>query len=105
MANRKTAIKLTKRVLDATRCPETGQIFLRDADIPGFGVRLTRSGKTFILEKRIHGQVRRITLGACGPLTLEQARERAIGLTHEIIQGHDPDKSGKRSDRNRPGEH
>jgi integrase len=90
MANRKTAIKLTKRVLDATRCPDTGQIFLRDADIPGFGVRLTKSGKTFILEKRIHGQMRRITIGAYGPLTLEKARERAIGLTHDIIQGRDP---------------
>ena len=47
MANRKTAIKLTKRLLDATRSPETGQIFLRDAEIPGFGVRLTKRGKTF----------------------------------------------------------
>jgi hypothetical protein len=77
MANRKTSVKLTKRVLDAAHCPETGQIFLRDADIPSFGVRLTKSGKTFILEKRIHGQMRRITIGAYGPLTLEQARERS----------------------------
>jgi integrase len=77
-------------MLDATPCPETGQIFLRDTDIPGFGVRLTKSGKTFVLEKRIHGPMRRITIGAYGPLSLEQARERAIGLTHEIIQGHDP---------------
>jgi integrase len=90
MANRKTAIKLTKRVIDATRSPETGQVFLRDADIPGFGVRLTKTTKVFILEKRIHGQMRRITIGTYGPLTLEQARERAIGLTHEIIQGRDP---------------
>jgi integrase len=90
MANRKTAIKLTKRVIDATRSPASGQIFLRDADIPGFGVRLTKAGKVFILEKRIQGRMRRITIGAYGPLTLEQARERAIGLTHEIIQGRDP---------------
>lgn len=90
MANRKTAIKLTKRVIDGTRCPTTGQAFLRDADIPGFGVRLTKTGKVFILEKRILGQMRRITIGAYGPLTLEQARERAIGMTHAIIQGDDP---------------
>jgi integrase len=90
MANRSTAIKLTKRVVDATPCPTTGQVFLRDADIPGFGVRLTRGGKVFILEKRIHGRMRRLTIGAYGPLTLEQARERAIALTHEILEGHDP---------------
>jgi integrase len=90
MANRKTALKLTKRTLDATHCPETGQVFLRDADLPGFGVRLTKSGKVFILEKRIHGRMRRLTIGAYGPLTLEQAREKALALTHAILEGHDP---------------
>jgi hypothetical protein len=90
MANRKTAIKLTKRTLDATPCPIIGQVFLRDADIPGFGVRLTKSGKVFILEKRIQGRMRRVTIGAYGPLTMEQAREKALALTHEIIEGHDP---------------
>lgn len=90
MANRKTAIKLTKRTLDATPCPIVGQVFLRDADIPGFGVRLTKSGKVFILEKRIQGRMRRVTIGAYGPLTMEQAREKALALTHEIIEGHNP---------------
>jgi len=68
MANRKTALKLTKRTLDATPCPEMGQVFLRDTEIPGFGLRLTKSGKAFILEKRIHGRMRRLTIGAYGPL-------------------------------------
>jgi len=90
MANRKTAIRLTKRTLDATSCPKIGQVFLRDADIPGFGVRLTKSGKVFILEKRIQGRMRRLTIGAFGPLTLEQARDKALVLTHEILEGHDP---------------
>src|SRR5919198_3796093 len=90
MANRTTAVKLTKRLIDATPCPTTGQVFIRDADIPGFGVRLTRSGKVFILEKRIQGRMRRLTIAAYGPLTLEQARARAIALTGEILAGHNP---------------
>jgi integrase len=90
MANRKTAIKLTKRVLDATRCPTKGREFLRDADLPGFGVRLTKRDKVFILEKRVRGRMRRLTIGAYGALTLEQARARALALTGEIIDGQDP---------------
>ena len=90
MANRKTALKLNKRVIDATPCPTMGQVFLRDKDIPGFGMRLTRSGKTFVLEKRVQGRMRRMTIGAYGPLTLEQAREKALALIGEIIEGHDP---------------
>ena len=90
MANRTTAIKLTKRVLDATPCPAEGQVFLRDADLPGFAVRLTNGGKVFILEKRIQGRMRRITIGPYGPMTLEQGRARAVALTHEINDGHDP---------------
>ena len=90
MANRKTAIKLTERTLDATPCPKAGQVFLRDADMPGFGVRLTKSGKGFILEKRVQGRMRRLTIGAYDPLTLEQAREKALALTHDILEGHDP---------------
>jgi integrase len=90
MANRKTALKLAKRVIDATPCPTMGQVFLRDKDIPGFGMRLTRSGKTFVLEKRVQGRMRRMTIGAYGPLTLEQAREKALALIGEIIEGHDP---------------
>jgi integrase len=90
MANRKTAIKITKRALDAIPCPKAGQIFVRDADMPGFGVRLTKSSKVFILEKRVQGRMRRLTIGAYGPLTLEQAREKALGLTHDILEGYDP---------------
>jgi hypothetical protein len=67
MANRTTAIKLTKRVLDATPCPAERQVFLRDADLPGFAVRLTNGGKVFILEKRIHGRMRRMTIGPTAP--------------------------------------
>ncbi|WP_447974207.1 tyrosine-type recombinase/integrase [Nitrospira sp. Kam-Ns4a] len=82
--------KLTKRVIEQTPCPTTGQVFVRDTELPGFAVRLTPGAKTFILEKRIHGQVRRITLGRYGVLTVEQARAEAIKKTAEIVAGGDP---------------
>jgi integrase len=82
--------KLTKRVIEQTPCPSTGQIFLRDTALKGFAVRLTPGAKTFVLEKRIHGRVRRITLGRYGVLTVEQARAEAIKKAAEIVAGGDP---------------
>ena len=61
-------VKLTKRLIDAVAPPENGgQIFLRDVALQGFGLRVTRGAKSFILERRIHGRMRRITLGSMAP--------------------------------------
>lgn len=82
--------KLTKRIIDSTESPESGQVFLRDDEISGFGLRFTRGSKTFILEKRIHGRMRRMTIGPYGPLTLDQARAEANVLIGRIAKGEDP---------------
>lgn len=82
--------RLTKRLIDRTPCPNEGQLFLRETELPGFGIRLTKHRKTFILEKRIHGRMRRLTLGSYGPLTVEQARQQAQTYIAEILQGGDP---------------
>ena len=89
--------KLTKRLIDATETPETGQRFLRDTELPGFALRLTRGSKSFIIEKRIHGRPRRFTLGPYGPLTLEAARQQARAKIGEIAEGEDP--AGARQER------
>ncbi len=82
--------RLTKRLIDHTRCPEYGQVFLRDDELSGFAIRLTKGQKSFILEKRINGRVRRQTIGPYGPLTLDQARQRAKMLIGRIAAGEDP---------------
>lgn len=82
--------KSTKRIIDATPCPERGQVFLRDDEIPGFALRLTPGSKTFVLEKRIHGRMRRISIGPFGPLTAEQARTIANEYVGRIAKGEDP---------------
>lgn len=83
-------MKLTKKLIDATRPPASGQAFLRDDSLRGFAVRITNGSKSFILEKEIHGKVRRFTLGRCGVLTLEQARKLAQEQLVEIARGNDP---------------
>lgn len=96
-------MKLTKTVVDrcsipsptppATKC----QVFLRDDAMRGFALRITSGGvKTFILEKRIKGKVKRITLGRYPDLTAEQARRQAQKMLGEIATGLDPVAKAKR---------
>ncbi len=85
-----TMPKLTKRALDLAKHPTEGQVFLRDAELRGFAVRITPGSKTFVLEKEIHGRVRRLTLGRYGPMTLDQARQLAQKRMVEINEGRDP---------------
>jgi integrase len=65
-------------------------VFLRDTELRGFAVRVTPGSKSFVLEREIHGRVRRLTIGRYGALTVEQARNRARELLGEIAKGHDP---------------
>ena len=84
-------VKLTKSVTDKAKAPESGQAFIRDTVIPGFSLRITSSGsKAFILEKRIQGKVRRMTLGKYGAITCEEARKLAKSESGKIAMGQNP---------------
>lgn len=85
------SVNLTKTVVDKTPLPTAGQLILRDAHLKGFGVRIMASGaRAFILEKRVDGKVRRMTLGRYGELTCEQARKQAMKLLGQIAIGGNP---------------
>jgi len=84
-------VKLTKTIVDRTPIPAAGQAFVRDTQLKGFGLRITPSGaKSFIVEKRIAGKVRRMTIGRFGELTVEQARREATKLLGQVATGVDP---------------
>jgi len=90
-------MRITKTFVDSLTLPsprkdgKATQAFYRDNTIPGFGVRVTSGGaKSFIAEKRIHGKVKRITLGRFGNLTVEQARNEAMQLLGKVATGKDP---------------
>lgn len=86
------SVKLTKTIVDRAATPsDKKQVFIRDAALPGFGLRITDKGtKSFIVEKRVGGRVRRQTLGRFGPLTVEQARREAQKQLGKIAMGIDP---------------
>jgi integrase len=84
--------KLTTQAVKGMAKPETGQTFLWDGELRGFGVRALASGlKTFILQYRnAEGRSRRIVLGRFGVLTVEQARDQAKIKLGAIAGGADP---------------
>ncbi|ABA58698.1 Phage integrase [Nitrosococcus oceani ATCC 19707] len=83
--------KLTKTVVDRLPAPTRGQAFYWDSALPCFGVRVSAGGvKSFVIQKRIQGREKRITLGKYGHLTLMQARKEAARLLGEIAVGRNP---------------
>ncbi|MGH8591029.1 MAG: integrase arm-type DNA-binding domain-containing protein, partial [Gammaproteobacteria bacterium] len=84
-------MKLTKSVVERLPAPAAGYTLHWDGELKGFGVRVTARGvRTFVLQRRVNGKDRRITIGRLGPLTAEQARREAAKLLGAIATGRDP---------------
>ncbi len=74
-----------------TQNGKASQTFYRDSEIIGFGLRVSTGGtKSWILERRIRGKVKRITLGRCNVISLEKAKSRALKLIQEIERENAP---------------
>lgn len=85
------SVRLTQKLAESAPIPAYGQAFLRDQALAGFGLRITAANvRSFILERRVEGKVRRITLGRLGELNVEQARRKAQALTGKIAMGINP---------------
>ena len=83
--------KLTKEFIESEIIlPVAGQRFYRDDELPGFAVRATAKSKSFILERRIAGTNRRITIGKCEELNFDSAKAQAHIMLREIAKGNDP---------------
>jgi len=85
---------LTDRTLKALKPAESAKPYdVYDADFPGFGVRVSETGrKTFVLVARYPGSKNptRRALGQYGPLTLEKARQTARKWREMVLNGIDP---------------
>ena len=92
MDKNEQSVRLTKTVVDKIQAtPGKDQVFYRDGELKGFALRVTASGvKSFVVETRIEGSVRRMTLGKYGNLTVEQARKEAKSILGRIAHGDNP---------------
>jgi hypothetical protein len=86
--------KLTKRVVDATLADPSGDRFVWDDELHGFGLRVFPSGrKVYVVRYRTGGrgsQARRRVIGQHGVLTVEEARSRARRDLAKVADGIDP---------------
>ncbi len=91
-AANQNSLRLIKSVIDKLE-PIAGkdQSFFRDETLKGFALRITGNGvKSFIVETRINGKVKRVTLGKYGNITAEEARKQAKSILGSVAKGDDP---------------
>ncbi|MGO8739967.1 tyrosine-type recombinase/integrase [Rhodoblastus sp.] len=83
--------KLTKRTVEAIE-PSLRDTFLWDAEIPGFGCKVTPKGaRIYILQYSRGGRIHRVTIGRHGiEFTAEKARNEARRLRGLIATGENP---------------
>jgi integrase len=83
--------KLSEALVRKALPPARGQAMIWDTEVKGFALRITPAGsKAFILDYRIEGRQRRITLGSWPDWTVAAARETAKAMKREVDHGSDP---------------
>lgn len=99
-----TKTAFTDVFLKKLKVPATGRAEHYDGKIPGFGLRVAKSGtKTFFVLGRHKGGFKRVSLGRYPTLTLEKARRKAQDALRDLEDGVDPIEA-KRSARQRPAD-
>ena len=82
--------KITKTLLNSLK-PGTRDAFIWDTELPRFGVKITPTGRmVYIVQYRVNGRLRRLTIGTHGALTPDQARTKAANRLGEVAEGSDP---------------
>jgi integrase len=82
--------KLSKRSVDQAEAGKK-DYFIWDDELPGFGLRIFKSGKrSYLVQYRAKGRTRRFTIGTHGVWTADTARVQARILLGRIAQGDNP---------------
>ncbi|MEI5688078.1 MULTISPECIES: tyrosine-type recombinase/integrase [Sphingomonas] len=94
--SRRSVTRITKSSVEALAVPPPGgRTVLWDAEVKGFGVRVSSGGdRTYVLRYQVGGRdekQRQVTIGRHGsPFTAEQARRRALEILTAVRSGSDP---------------
>jgi integrase len=89
---------LTKRFIDSLQPEDDDDYFRWCSRLPHFGVRVYPSGKkasgkkVFVAQVSVGRRTRRVTIGAYGPFTPDQARKRAEEIIRAAAEGRDPQR-------------
>jgi len=87
--------KLTQALVDKEPLAEGEQVFVRDTLLPGFGLRVGKTKKSYVVEARTKGRPRRRTLADAQHIPIEEARKRAKVLLAAFAEGRDLDREAE----------
>ncbi len=89
--------KITDTAARTLCCPpDKREIFVRDTELRGFGMRVSRNVTSFIYETSVGGKSKRVTIGQWPAWTADEAREAARELRQRADAGHDLSAKRKR---------
>src|SRR5277367_6871204 len=76
--------RLTAKFIEENACqPAQGQVIIRDDDLKGFGLRLTKGSMSWIVECRFKGKLTRRTIGKYQLMSVDDARREARRMLAE----------------------
>lgn len=82
--------KLTAKFIENVKLPLKDQVIIRDSELRGFALRLTPGAMSYVVESRVNGKSKRLTVGRADLLSPKDARKRAIELLAQMAAGIDP---------------
>lgn len=89
--------KLTKRFVESIKPDINEEMFIWDAEVKGFGVRVPPTGRRtyFVQYRNEFHRTRRKKIGVHGHITAEQAREIAKSILGDVAKGEDPSQKAQ----------
>ena len=81
--------KLTVAEVKALQRPQSGEVFVWDTELNCFGVKLTPSRATYIVQCRVGTKTVKYAVGKVGEITLHEARIKAMKALAELRSGID----------------
>jgi integrase len=92
--------KITATTIETLKAPASGQVDYFDAAYPALALRVTAKGvRSWVYFGRVHGKIKRATLGRYPDISLMRARQKAGETADAMRQGVDP-AAAKREARN-----
>lgn len=86
--------KLTRTLVDKTTAPATGDVWIWDTELNGFGLRVQAGGrKTYVIRYRTKNAARtqrKMVISRCSDMPPEKARELARREFAKVAEGLDP---------------
>lgn len=93
-----THFSFTKPQLETLPAPQSGErVIYHDTHkkASGLQLRVTSTGKTFFIQRRVDGKPERVTIGKFPDYSIENARKEAAKLTALIAQGINPNTDAR----------